>query len=596
MTGTYRSLIDLKIGGSLASPELMEDIIQVTVEESLHAPSMFVIAVKNDYFPGGKAERAWKHQNIMKIGEEVQIGFVASTTESPSFNQEEQDSIFKGEISAIETHFTERSQAPIIIRGYDTSHRLHRGRWNRSFQNMTDTDVVKKIAQEAGIEIGKVESSGIPHEYLFQQNQTNMEFLRERAARLGFELFVSDGKLNFRKPSKDESLKLKWLKDIDNFRVRVSSAEQVKEVEVRAWDYKAKKAIVSKANQAKVMTETQNGEGSQYSAPFNGKPKDPTMRVIDRPVSCAKEAETIAQSLFNELGGQFVYADARAEGNPKLRPGRVVELEEMGKHDGKYYITETRHTYFERIYQTDFSVRGLRNGNLLNTLSPPQRLQPGQTCLIGIVTNNADPEGLHRVKVQFPSLTEEHESHWARVVSMGAGATRGFDWLPEVDDEVLVAFEHGDIHRPYVMGGVWNGQDAPPENVQNTVVDGKVRLRTLKTTSGHQIQLVEEDKDSSKKGIYIHTKDNRKIEINDSCQKIIVTTSKGQIIELDDSSGSLSIQAKSEIALDAKTIKLTASGSSIELGSSGVNIKSSATVNISGTATVNVKGGVISLN
>ena len=70
---------------------------------------------------------------------------------------------------------------------------------------------------------------------------------------------------------------------------------------------------------------------------------------------------------------------------------------------------------------------------------------------MGIVTNNKDPEGWGRVKVKFPTLTEEHESNWARVVALGAAKQRGFDCLPEVNDEVLVGFEHGDIHRPYIL-------------------------------------------------------------------------------------------------------------------------------------------------
>ncbi|MGC9503801.1 VgrG-related protein [Baaleninema sp.] len=587
--GTYRALVKLKIGGSQASPDLIEDILQVTVEESLHVPAMFVLVIKNDYFPGRENEQAWKHQDLMEIGKEIDIGFVSSTTESTAFSEEKEGYIFSGEITAIETHFTERSQAPIVIRGYDVSHRLHRGRWNRSFQNMTDSDIVKKLAGEAGIQLGNIDNSGTACEYLFQQNQTNMEFLRERAARLGFELFVSDGKLNFRKPKQDQKLQLKWLKDIQSFRVRVSSAEQVKEVEVRAWDYKTKKPIVSKATGEKLLTETGHGQGSSSSTQFKGKPNNPTLRIVDRPVSCAKEADTMAQALFDELSGQFVYADARAEGNPEIRPGRVIELQDMGKHDGDYYITETRHTYFERIYQTEFSVRGLRSGSLLDTLSPPQQLLPGQTSLVGIVTNNQDPDGLGRVKVKFPSLTEDHESQWARVVSVGAGKQRGLDCLPEVDDEVLVAFEHGDVHRPYVLGGLWNGQDAPPEDVSDTVVDGKVRLRTLRTTSGHQLQFVEEDKNGSKAGVHLTTTGGHEIHLNDSDTVVEIKTSGGHRVTLDDGDKRITLKSSQSITLDAPgEITLKTPSGSLTIGMSGIDIQAGGIVT--------VKGSLIQLN
>ncbi len=177
------------------------------------------------------------------------------------------------------------------------------------------------------------------------------------------------------------------------------------------------------------------------------------MIVVNQPVSSTQESDAIAQALFNELSGEFIQADARAEGNPDIRPGRVIKLTGMGNYSGKYYVTETRHVLQQRVYITEFSVRGLRDGDLLTVMAPQTRLQPGQTLLVGIVTNNKDPKKWGRVRVKFPTLTEEHESDWARIVAIGAGNTRGFDCLPEVNDEVLVGFEHGDIHRPFVIGG-----------------------------------------------------------------------------------------------------------------------------------------------
>ncbi len=80
---------------------------------------------------------------------------------------------------------------------------------------------------------------------------------------------------------------------------------------------------------------------------------------------------------------------------------------------------------------------------------------------VAIVTNVQDPQKLGRVKVCFPRLPGKPESDWVRVVQPAAGAGRGFYWLPEVSDEVLVAFERGEAHRPYVVGALWNGKDKP---------------------------------------------------------------------------------------------------------------------------------------
>lgn len=546
--------------------ELIKDLLQITVEESLHLPAIFTLVVHNSYIPTNQ-ERAeyqpWHNQKYFQIGGKIKLGFISSITQDDHFKKEFDESLIEGEITAIEVNFNEKSEAPIIVRGYDISHRLQRGRYNRSFLNETDSDIVKKIAREVGIKADKnVEESGEPYEYVFQENQTNMEFLRERAARIGFELFIQGQELYFRKPRSQDTLELKWLIDLSNFNTRITSAEQVSAVEVRSWDYTQKKLISSTANSEKIITETGNQQGSSTSTKFDLDRKPPKMTVVDQPVFTVKQAEKMAQALCNELGGEFIYADAKAEGNPKIRPGKIVKLTGMGdRFSGKYYITETRHFYNQRIYTTDFSVRGLRGGNLFTTLSPPVKLQPGQTFLVGIVTDNKDPKGWGRVKVKFPTLTEKHASHWARVVALGAANARGFDCLPEVEDEVLVGFEHGDIHRPYVIGGVWNGKDAPPEKVDDTIQGGKVRLRTFKTRTGHTFQFVEEDKGSSKTGVRLETIGGHKIYLNDSDACIEIETTGGHKMKMDDRGQSITVNSTGNISLKAQgNIEIKANG------------------------------------
>jgi uncharacterized protein involved in type VI secretion and phage assembly len=532
---------------------------------------MFTLIINNDYFPGN-SDTTWKHQATFAIGKKINIGFTSSTTEDTDFSQEATGYVLEGEITAIETELNEKSQAPIIVRGYDVSHRLHRGRYNRSFQNVKDSDMVTQIIGEAGIASGTITATTVVHEYAFQENQTNMEFLQERAARNGFELYVQNGKLNFREPTQDAALTLTWLEDIHSFRVRVTSAEQVSSVEVRGWDYQQKQAIVSTASTATILTSTDSGTGKASSTKFSGSPK---MIVVDQPVFSSNEALKMAQSLYKELGGEFVNADAKGEGNPAIRPGKVITLSGIGNYSGSYYVTETHHSFQERKYVTHFSVRGLRGGNLFSMLSSKTHLQPGQTMMVGVVSNNNDPKKWGRVRVKFPTLTEEHESNWARVVSVGAGAARGFDCLPEVNDEVLVAFEHGDIHRPYVIGGVWNGTDAPPEVVTDSVVNGKVRLRTFKTRLGHKLQFVEEDKAPTKKGVYLNTIGGHNLRLNDSDKFAELETTGGHKFRADDTSKVISLTSTGDI-----TIKTGTSGTTKDLMINAANMTLTATTNI----------------
>ncbi|MCP4664709.1 MAG: phage tail protein [bacterium] len=128
--------------------------------------------------------------------------------------------------------------------------------------------------------------------------------------------------------------------------------------------------------------------------------------------------------------------------------------------------------------------------------------------VIGIVTNLDDPDGQGRLKVKYPWLQDDSESPWARVVSFMAGAGRGGVFRPEVDDEVLVAFEHGDMRRPYVLGGLWNGTDAMPAE-RGADADNHVRL--IKSRSGHLIVL---DDTGGEESIRIEDKHGNVVELN----------------------------------------------------------------------------------
>jgi uncharacterized protein involved in type VI secretion and phage assembly len=190
---------------------------------------------------------------------------------------------------------------------------------------------------------------------------------------------------------------------------------------------------------------------------------------------------------------------------------------------------------------------------------------------VGVVTNNQDPDGLGRVKVRFPWLSDEDESHWARVLTPMAGNQRGLYFLPEVDDEVLVAFQHGDIHFPYILGALWNGKDKPPESN-----DGANNLRTIKSRSGHIIRL--DDTDGAEK-----------IEIIDKSKKnsIIVNTAENTI----------TIVADADITIRSASSKLILEGNGIEMKSqAGVKVEASQGMELKAGSQLNIKGSVVNIN
>jgi len=176
----------------------------------------------------------------------------------------------------------------------------------------------------------------------------------------------------------------------------------------------------------------------------------------------------------------------------------------------------------------------------------------------GIVIDNQDPEQIGRVKLRLPWRAEEFETGWVRVVTPMAGAGRGIYFVPEVGDEVLVAFDRNDIRYPYVLGALWSRTDPPPDGAPTSEND----IRMIKSRKGHILKF---DDAQSKGLIAIELSDGKKIEIDDDGIRITDTMSK---ITLDAKAGSVSIEASSSMTLKAPTITVEASGS-LELKGGG---------------------------
>jgi phage baseplate assembly protein V len=191
---------------------------------------------------------------------------------------------------------------------------------------------------------------------------------------------------------------------------------------------------------------------------------------------------------------------------------------------------------------------------------------------IALVTNNKDPDGLGRVKVRLPWLSDQAESDWARLATPMAGPARGLYFLPEVGDEVLVAFEHGNPETLYVLGGLWNGKDKPPESNS----DGKNNLRTIKSRSGHIIRLTD-------------TAGEEKIEIIDkSAKNTIVISSKDNTI---------TISADADITVKSASGKLKLSGNGVEITSqAAVKIEASQGMDLKAASQLNIKGAAVNIN
>jgi uncharacterized protein involved in type VI secretion and phage assembly len=211
--------------------------------------------------------------------------------------------------------------------------------------------------------------------------------------------------------------------------------------------------------------------------------------------------------------------------------------------------------------------------------------------VVGVVTNNQDPDKLGRVKMKFPWLDEDDESNWARIATTMAGNNRGTFFLPEVDDEVLVAFELGNVERPYVVGALWNGVDAPVRDN----ADGKNNERVIRSRAGHEFILNDEE---GKEQVEIKTKAGHQFLLDDSSgsEKIaIVDKSGNNKIEIDSAQNSIAISAQTKITLKAQTVEITAD-TSMTVKSTQLEISADAAATLKSSATLTIKGSLVKIN
>ena len=217
----------------------------------------------------------------------------------------------------------------------------------------------------------------------------------------------------------------------------------------------------------------------------------------------------------------------------------------------------------------------------------------------GIVTNNKDPDGLFRVKIKFPWLSDSNETDWVRIATLMAGGQRGSFFLPEVGDEVLVAFEHGDINSPYVIGSLWNGKDKAPE----TNSDGKNNIRKFKSRSGHE-NIFDDNAEQKKEKVEIKTNAGHTILLDDASgkEKVNIKTKAGHNLTLDDAAGKEKIEiidksGSNKIVIDAVKNSINIeSGMQLKIKSGIVEIEGSSSLTIKSGGIVTIQGSMVKIN
>lgn len=211
---------------------------------------------------------------------------------------------------------------------------------------------------------------------------------------------------------------------------------------------------------------------------------------------------------------------------------------------------------------------------LLDNLANSETGQPSSGFAIapGTVTNNTDLIGEGRVQVKIP--TRPSFEPWARLPSIGGASGRGFMWVPQIDDEVLVAFADNDTSSAYILGGLWSSLKSPPLSLPEDTLSKRVIKTGLTEALGHKIEF-----DDAQQSITITTSTDQKISMDP--QTITLTNLAGSVsITLDNDEEKISLTAANEIEMNAIQISMTAT--TIEMSGTEVSITASGPCTVQG--------------
>ena len=468
----------VKINGLTLAADVRQAVRSLTYDNNVDTADMFTLQLNN-------ADLRFTDSALLDVGKDVEIYMGYADELLP---------MMLGEITAISPSFPESGAPTLTVTGYDKSHRMRSNSPpQRTFDYANDSLIAAQIAAE-NLLIPVVDPTPLPREK-HTQTGSDWALLKELADRNFFQVFVRWDKLYFRFPRpQTEKVVLEWGRNLSSFAPRLSTAGQIGIEVIRGYDEQLAQTIVMILPAVAVGADLNDIIERLGSGIFEQLVKLGRHVIRDRPVRNFADAAALAKAVLQQLLDGLFEGSGNCIGLPALRAGDIIEIRGVGKRfSGQYTLSRVTHTMDESGYRTSFEVTQKYSTTLLQSLRQkiaetpsPNRQEPIEGVLIGRVRQNVDPGQLGRVKVTIPHHSDTNLTQWARVASFMAGGGLDDSWggyfLPDIDDEVLVAFIQGDINQPVILGSLWNRLAPPPE--QNIGPNAK---KLLKTKTGMQI-------------------------------------------------------------------------------------------------------------
>lgn len=530
------------------------------------------------------------------------------------------EAVFFGQVESLEVQYENVSGKLSVVRAYDAGHRLLHGQKTMGYPMMSYSEVAEAVGSEHAIPT-LATPHPVMHEMVVQSNETSWDFLVRLAREIGYVVNVAidpvagNPTLTFGPQRPAETAPPPTGVDISplsfsigderiiSLEASVSGSGITPMSSARGWDGSlatpslGEAPTISDSSANAVLPEELGGE-------LGGDSQYVNLRRL-----AANEAETEAASegLATRMAGAYANIEITMRGNPSVLPNRALGLSDAGMLTGEYTITSSTHTFVPTLsgYRTSVVCSGVEDRTLAG-LQDAAEPRGGLTGVYpAIVTDVEDPEMQGRVLLSFPWLDPTYVSPWARVVQVGAGEELGLQILPEPTDEVLVAFENGQLDTPYVLGGLYS-QDRRPGIPWAEAVEGTPVVRSFTSRMGSQLIFRDDPESPSleltttmgascmirispETGIEIITLEEQPILINSASD---VTISSDGAVTVN--AAEVAINGEGDVSLSAEGALEIAAGGEVSITAASVNIEAEADASVMAPA-VDISGGIVNL-
>lgn len=465
----------------------------------------------------------------------------------------------------------------VVIEARSPTISMDGGRHNAFYHDQSASDIIGSILRNHPVSLGKTDSSQGKLSFSVQYRETDYEYVMRLAGAAGLFAHYDGKEFRVTKAGTADVEELVWRETLGAFTLGLGTAAA--EFNSQVYNYEQKKTYTqdskSLPQQAALSQVSKiSPDASKEIYPDSG---------FSTSVKAVADAQSLDQALQLERNrslGRMITCRGQSV-VPRVAPGHCVKVKGMNRLDATYWVLAVRHVFDESGKYHNVFV-----STPVDIAFPQYRsVRPLITNMqMAVVVDNNDPEKLGRIKVQFP-WCESDETPWVRLMTLHAGADRGWVSLPEIGDEVLVGYEQGSPDLPIVLGAVYNKEDKPPADAVGDVNNVKMFI----TRSGNS--LVFKDTDGSEE-VHLITKDG--------ANKITMKVGGPTVIE---SEGAINIKGGGDITIEGANITLKSDGK-IEM-KSGMDTKIEASANLDTKAgaqlqiqgmTVTVKGTPIQLN